>query len=187
MLRAWPGSPSRTPCFPGPAKSQGGNHEVHSSQPARPAMPLVGGGGEAGREEGERGAGAGHSGGSLGSGPGASHSIASSPNPSWVLSALLDHLACPQWWTCVFTMKINRSCGDFPCKWPGEFFLRMRGLWWLGLRGWMLAPRRVTAQNTPRSGGLWGQRLLQGQEGSRALMRSRTDPTGSSPPPAGRT
>lgn len=138
----------------GGLRCQGGNREVHSGQPARrPAMPLVGGGGEAGREDGERGAEARHSGGSLGPGPGASHSRASSPNPSWVLSALLDHLACPQWWTCVFTVKINRSHGDFPCKWPGEFFLRMRGLWWLGLRGWMQAPRRVMTQNTPRSGG----------------------------------
>lgn len=89
VLGAWSGSPSRTPCFPGGLRCQGGNQEVHSGQPARTALLLVGGGGEAGREDGERGAGAGHSGGSLGPGPGASHSRASSPNPSWVLSALI--------------------------------------------------------------------------------------------------
>ena len=61
----------------------------------RPALPLVVGGGEAGREDGERGAGAGHSGGNLGPGLGASHSRVSSPNPIWVLSALIGPLRCP--------------------------------------------------------------------------------------------
>lgn len=121
MLGAWSGSPGDI--VPPQQAKMSGWESGGAFRPAmrRQALPLAGGGGEAGREDRERGAGADTLGKILWALARVLPTLGCHLQTPSALSALLDSpymsLAVDM---CVYR-KINHSCGDFPCKLPGEF------------------------------------------------------------------